>query len=297
VTNGRRHGMRGRTCVVTGASAGIGEATVAALAAAGADVVMVARDEGRAIAARDRIVARTPSARLRIELADLADLGSTRALSTRLTSNIDVLVLDAGTTTKTREITADGLERILAVDFLVGSFALTIPLIPKLRPGARIVQLAGIYHRHGHIDLDDLHFEHRAWTMASANAQAQLARVVWIAELAERLRPAGIVANAVHPGAVLTDAQRDAPWWARALIHTVARPAFVHADRGAEPVIHLACDDELAMTSGRFFNRARATALPPAAEDRALRRALWDRAAALTGVDSTPIASLDHRGG
>ena len=50
-------GISGRTCVVTGASRGIGLATARILCAEGARVLLVARDEARAIAAADECVA------------------------------------------------------------------------------------------------------------------------------------------------------------------------------------------------------------------------------------------------
>ncbi|UJR85348.1 SDR family NAD(P)-dependent oxidoreductase [Sandaracinus amylolyticus] len=274
-----------RIAIVTGASAGIGEATSAALAARGLRVVMACRDRGRAEQAAARIRARVPSAKLDVELVDLASLASVRAAVARLGAlpRIDVLVLNAGTTTKVRELTEDGLERTLAVDTL-GPFALTVPLLDRMRAGARIVQLAGIYHRRGELDLDDLSFASRRWSMLAANNQAQLARVVLAFELARRLDPAQVTVNAVHPGAVRTNAQKDAPRWAQLLMRTVARPFFVDADRGAEPVVRLALDPALARVSGRFFDRMDEAAANPIAHDAALGRALWDRACALTGV-------------
>lgn len=271
--------------MVTGASSGIGEATALGLAARGAHVVMVGRDALRCSEAAARIRAKAPDAKLSIELADLASLKSVGALVERLARlpSIDVLVLDAGVTTKVRESTEDGFEKILAVDFLVGSFALALPLIPRMPRGARIVQLAGIYHRRGHIDLEDLQLAKHPWTMSAANARAQLARVLFVVELAERVAARGIRVDAVHPGAVITNAQRDAPLWARVLIHTLARPGFVLPARGAAPVLRL-CEDPDLGVSGRFFDRMREAPLPPAATDRALRAALWERAEQLTRV-------------
>lgn len=287
--------VRGQRCVVTGSTSGIGEATARALAARGAQVVMVARDLERAHAAAARIRSDVPTADVAIEIGDLASLRSTRALVARLSTGapIDVLVLDAGTTTDRREVTEDGFERILAVNFLVGSFALAVPLSAHMPRGARIVQLAGIYHRRGQLDPSDLQYARRAWSMDAANAQAQLARIVFVAELADRLSRRGVTVNAVHPGAVLTTAQRHAPLWARVLIHTVARPAFVRPDRGAEPVVRLCTAAELAAVTGRFFDRAREAALPPAALDRTVRASLWEQASLLTGAQlGEPLADF-----
>jgi NAD(P)-dependent dehydrogenase (short-subunit alcohol dehydrogenase family) len=274
-------------CVVTGASSGIGEATARALASSGRRVVMLCRDPARANAAADRIRAEVPGAELAIEQVDLASLASVRACVARLRDGepIRALVLNAGTTTRVREQTEDGFERTLAVDFL-GPFALTLGLIERLRAGApaRVVQLAGIYHRRGTVDLDDLHFERGTWSMMRANNRAQLARVIFACELARRLEGQGVTVNAVHPGAVRTRAQESAPWWGKLLLRTVARPFFVDPDRGAAPVVRLVLDPSLEGTTGRFFDRDRDGGLCPAARDRTLARALWERAEQETRV-------------
>ena len=47
--------MKGKVCIVTGANAGIGKPTAAALAAAGATTVLACRDEARGGAALEEI--------------------------------------------------------------------------------------------------------------------------------------------------------------------------------------------------------------------------------------------------
>ena len=50
-------GLKGRACVVTGASRGIGRATARLLCAEGADVLLVARSEGQLVEAADESAA------------------------------------------------------------------------------------------------------------------------------------------------------------------------------------------------------------------------------------------------
>src|SRR5689334_1316332 len=65
--------MSGKTCLVTGASSGIGEATAAALAGMGANVLMVARDPGRGEQAAKKVrqVAGSAGGKVEVLMADL----------------------------------------------------------------------------------------------------------------------------------------------------------------------------------------------------------------------------------
>lgn len=284
--------MDARICIVTGASSGIGEATAAHLARLGNTVVMACRRIEGGEAAAQRIRARGSVTGALVPMAcDLASLRSVRAFAGAVLERyprIDALVNNAAVVPERREQTEDGFEHLLAVAFL-GPFLLTTLLAPRLRarPGARagrIVNLAGIYHRHGTLALDDLMFERRPWEMGAVNAQAQLARVAFTVELARRIPATECTANAVHPGAVRTHAQEHAPWWAKLLIATVARPVFVDADEGARPVVHLVGAPEVEGVSGQFFDRMLEADLVPAATDTALGAGLWECATALTGA-------------
>ncbi len=113
--------MRGKTCLITGANAGIGRETTAVLAAQGARILMVCRDDHRGETARDEILARVPGAQLELIQADLSTIGAVRKLVldvSRLTNRLDVLVSNAGLFSPRRTTTADGFETTFAVNHL-----------------------------------------------------------------------------------------------------------------------------------------------------------------------------------
>jgi hypothetical protein len=105
--------LRGRTAVVTGATGGLGEATVAGLAALGARVWLLGRDRERAEDSARQVRAVVPAAVLDVATADLASLGDVRRVSGEIAARadrVDVLVHNAGVQPAEYRRTDDGLE-------------------------------------------------------------------------------------------------------------------------------------------------------------------------------------------
>ncbi len=153
--------MKGKVCVVTGATSGIGQAAATAFAAMGAQISLVARSVEKAEATRRRIQQTTPSAQIDVFLGDLGVQADVRRIGAEMLerhSRIDVLFNNAGVTHLEYRETPDGIETTFAVNHLA-YFLLTLLLLPRLRetPGARIVNTASdAYKFGGALDFDDL---------------------------------------------------------------------------------------------------------------------------------------------
>ena len=135
--------IAGSTCLVTGATSGIGFETSLILAKRGARVIGVGRDPGRCADAAMRINAEAPNADVRFETADLSSQAAVRGLAARIRdreARLDVLVNNAGLFTFRRAESVDGIEMQLAVNH-IAAFLLTRELIPLLAaaPGHRDV--------------------------------------------------------------------------------------------------------------------------------------------------------------
>lgn len=127
--------------VVTGATGGIGRWIALGLARAGCRVIMVARDEGRADATRRWIVGQVPAAATEIVTADLSLMAHARRAGEEIGTrhqSLALLVNNAGLITRTRRVTAEGREAVLAVNHLA-PFVLTGTLdrffVPAAPPG------------------------------------------------------------------------------------------------------------------------------------------------------------------
>lgn len=275
--------MRGRTCLVTGANAGIGKETAAGLAGRGARVLMVCRNRGRGESALDQLRARIPGADLELVLADLSRLSSVLALIEeieRRTDRLDLLVSNAGVFSARRHETEDGLELTLAVNHLA-PYALVRGLESLLRRSApaRIVVVASSAHYRGTIAFDDLQLE-RGYGGWRAYCQSKLANVLFTAELARRLPAGEVTANAVHPGTVATKLllRGIVPKW-------LARPFTRTPEEGARTPLYAATASDLEGVSGQYIDDCRPREPSSVAQDEDVAAHLWTVSETLTNME------------
>jgi len=205
--------LHGRTAVVTGANGGLGLETARALAAAGADVVLAARNQERASEAKAQIEATAPEASLTIVKLDLGSLDSVKAAAEEILAaheTIDLLVNNAGVMGIPERRTADGFEMQFGVDHL-GHFALTARLLPALlgAPAARVVTVTSSAHHMGRaVDPENPNLEGRYGPWRAYN-QAKLANFHFGLGLHRLLSEAGVPAASLvtHPGLSNTELQ------------------------------------------------------------------------------------------
>jgi NAD(P)-dependent dehydrogenase (short-subunit alcohol dehydrogenase family) len=203
----------GRTAVVTGANGGLGLETARALAGAGAQVMMAARNQERAAEAMEQIRAGLPDASLQLVELDLGSLASVRKAAGEVLAThgtIDLLVNNAGVMGIPQQRTADGFEMQFGVDHL-GHFALTALLMPALlkAPAGRIVTVTSTAHHMGRAvnpDNPNLDGRYGPWR---AYGQAKLANFHFGLGLDRHLRGAGAPAASLvaHPGLSNTELQ------------------------------------------------------------------------------------------
>jgi NAD(P)-dependent dehydrogenase (short-subunit alcohol dehydrogenase family) len=192
--------LRGKTIVITGGHSGTGLEATKALASAGASVVALARDVGRA---RDNL---RGVANVEVEYVDLLIPESIQAFAEKFLASgrpLHVLINSAGIMGTPLERDRRGYERQFATNVL-GHFALTAQLLPALKRanGARIVNLASRGHRAGGVNFEDIHFERTEYSGMRAYAQTKTALILLTLKEDALWRAHGIRAYAVHPGPV-----------------------------------------------------------------------------------------------
>lgn len=277
--------MRGKTCMVTGASTGIGKEIARGLAAKGAHVILVCRSAERGEPAVKEIVASTGSDAVELLTADLASQASIRALAEefgRRHTRLDVLVHNAAVSQLQRTTTPDGLESVFAVNHLA-PFLLTHLLLPVLKESApaRIVTVASAAHA-GSLDFDNLQAE-KKFSFWDSYMRSKLANLLFTYELARRLEGTGVTANALHPGTVRTELARDLRGVSR-LIARLVSPLFLTPAQGADTAVYLASSPEVQGISGQYFVKRKSVRSKAISYDRKVQERLWDISARLVGL-------------
>jgi NAD(P)-dependent dehydrogenase (short-subunit alcohol dehydrogenase family) len=277
--------VEAKTCLVTGATSGIGKATARQLAELGHTVIAVGRDRARGEQAATELRARAPRSRVEVLVADLSRLGQVRTLAAQLHDRhdrLDVLVNNAGVATFRPQLTPDGLGVTLATNHL-GPFLLTNLLLDQLRHSApaRVVTVASDQHtRQRSILWEDLQPGHDCTYKAS-----KLLNILFTYELARRLAGTGVTANCLSPGFVRTNLGRQATGTFRVFLR-LARPFQTSPEAGAQTSVYLATSPAVAEVSGRYFEKC--TPVEPSAlsQDPAAAKRLWQLSTQLSGLDA-----------
>ena len=291
--------QHGKVAVITGANGGLGLASAKALAGRGAHVVMAARNQAKAIAARDEILAAHPAASLEIVELDLGSLASVEAAAQQIIAaheRIDILMCNAGVMALPQDTTVDGFDAQFGINVL-GHWAFVGHLMPIVltTPAARIVTLSSTAQHTGRaIDPENPHMRdtYEPWRMYG---QTKLAMRHFAVGLQERFDDAGVDAKALsaQPGLTNSDLQtttqaHGAGGVLGAASEKLVKAAGMSTDRGALSQLRAATDPDA--PGGGFYGPLFATNGPPVRKplirpgsDEAIR-VLWDVAERETGV-------------
>lgn len=255
VVPAREDDLLDRTCLVTGATSGIGRAIAHGLALRRAHVVVGARDLERGRRIAEEIGDDAANPRVEAVEVDVASRASVRRFADdfrKRFTKLHVLVNNAGCLSMEKRKTSEEVELTWATNVL-GVFQITRMLEDMLVSSApaRVINVASA--ELGGLDLDDVQFDRRRYGGMRAYRQSKQSVLMLTWTFARRLRGRGVTVNAVHPGLVRTPLVRGglmgAAW---RVIGLFARSP----ERGAETPVWLASSSALAEdTDGFYFDK------------------------------------------
>jgi NAD(P)-dependent dehydrogenase (short-subunit alcohol dehydrogenase family) len=143
---------------------------------------------------------------------DLADLASVRLAYGQLRESeatLDIAIAAAGVMASPERRVGPGWESQFAINHL-GHFVLVNLLLPLLSnaEGARVVSYSSAGHHLSDIQWEDMNF-HDNYDKWLAYGQSKTANVLFAVHLDAIAKNEGIRAFSLHPGAIITELQRD----------------------------------------------------------------------------------------
>ena len=237
--------MEGLT-IVTGATGGMGAAAVEALASQGRPVLMACRNAAKAETVRAAVLQRHPGATVEIGLVDLSSLESVRRFAESAPEGIAGLFNNAGTISRSGfQLSADGFESTFAVNYF-GPWLLTNLLLPKLAPGAAVVNMVSLSCKYVRFDEGALQASAEGFRQLSAYAKSKRALIAFTCELARRHPELRV--NMADPGIVGTDILNLGRWF-DPLQQAIFKPLCKKPAAGVAPALRAL----QAECSGHYF--------------------------------------------
>jgi NAD(P)-dependent dehydrogenase (short-subunit alcohol dehydrogenase family) len=193
--------LSGKTAIVTGGYSGLGLETARVLRAAGARVIVPARDLDKAAKALKDLDG------VEIETMDLLDPASIDAFAEKFLVSgrpLHILVNSAGIMACPLARDVRGYESQFATNHL-GHFQLVARLWSALcqANGARVISVSSWGHHYSPVVFEDPNFEQRNYDPWLAYGQSKTANILFALALDQRGKAEGVSAFSLHPGSII----------------------------------------------------------------------------------------------
>jgi NAD(P)-dependent dehydrogenase (short-subunit alcohol dehydrogenase family) len=282
--------MRGKVCLITGATHGLGLAAAMELTKRGAHVVIVGRDPLRISAAMRSLQENAPHSSADCLRADLSSLAAVRAMADQFRqryASLDVLINNVGGTFLHYQRTDDGFEYTWALNYL-SQYLTTRLLLEPLRQAAnvngaaRVIGVTSSMYRFARATFPP-QISARRFNGVLAYASSKRAINVFTCDMAERYRGTGITFNAITPGFVATGVASNNHGWGNLAMRVLNRFA-TPLDKGVRPIVHLASAPELRAVSGQYFVKFQQRAPDESCRNPLVRQQLWQVSSRMTDL-------------
>lgn len=238
-----------KTILITGATDGIGKQIAYELASQGNRIILHGRNEEKSSQTVVELKTRIPSAAIDHISADFDSLSNARDMAAAICERyerLDVLINNAGVYNTTWEISPDGYESNLTVNYLA-VYVLTKNLQNLLQNSvpARIVNVSSIAHKRGRIDLEKISDQPgEFFDSYKAYADSKLMLIYFTYCLADELSGTGVTVNSLHPGVITTKMLING-------FNMTGEDVLV----GAETPVYLATSPEVEGVTGKYFDK------------------------------------------
>ena len=250
-----------KTCLITGATDGIGKQTALELALQGFNLGLVGRNLEKGASVVSELIHETGNNSIRFHYADLSIMKSVQNLVVeikRTYETIDVLLNNAGAYFSKLKMTDEGFEKTFALNHL-SYFYLTTHLLEIVKHGipGRIINVASTAHKNTELDFEDIQGinDYKGWP---AYGRSKLMNIMFTYECHRRFEDSRVTFNCLHPGFVNSNFGNNNSGFARSSINLAKSIFAINVMMGAKTSVFLASADEVENISGKYFDKCKA---------------------------------------
>ena len=281
--------MKGKTCIITGATSGVGLEILKRISKGQGNSVIICRNRAKAETIKAELEFKY-NVNIDIYIADFKNLNQVREITQEIDrkyKNIDVLINNVGIHSTTKEYTSDGIEQVFCINHLA-SFLITNILLDKMIKSSpsRIIQVNSEGHRFNGLNIKDVNWKKRLYTGLRGYGAAKTAQLLTVWEFADKLKGTGVTINAVHPGDVRTNIGSNNGKLYNWFLHNVTWHSLKESQISGEAIYYLASDESLWGTSGKFFNLTIEEKPAKHALNRERGKAIWDISMKMVGLNN-----------
>lgn len=278
-----------KSCLITGATSGIGKAAAKELAKLGFDLILTGRSEQKGKEISDSLSKKfnVRSEFIRCDISSLSDVRNFAEIVKSKYNKIDVLINNAGSRFGDYQKSVDGIELTFATNHL-GHFLLTHLLLDLLKKSedARIINVSSATHYGKQIEVDDL-VSPREYNRSLVYGRSKLVNILFTYEFARRNTNPNISFNAVDPGGVATNFAKNEGLlrWLKHIGFYIAKRQLLTPRQGAGTVVYLASSDMIKGETGKFFFEKKETKSSEESYDTEKAKKLWELSEQLCGIN------------
>lgn len=279
--------MKGKVCIVTGASSGIGRRICIKLAEQGAVMLMLCRSKDKGLSVRDEIIKLTGNKNIELYICDISLQKSVRNAVRKIRtkySHIDVLINNAGILIFGREFTEEGFEKTAATNH-IGPFLLT-NLILKTNDPEKRCRIINVVSEGANTSKFDADFLKRDTEYKGIKAYtcSKKAQIYFTYRLAEKLKGSKATANCFYPGLVRTGLGRPEKGFFRfthSIMSVLLKSKFIPVEEAVRPGIFLAGSRKAENMNGCYLKNENGNFRVIKKYDRTVARKIWKQTSEL----------------
>lgn len=282
--------MNVKTCLITGATSGIGKASAFALAEAGNSLILTGRNMRRGKSVISSLKSKFKNQNFQFIAADLSSIRQVIQLADVIKLKyqvIDVLINNAGARFNKFQKSEDGIELTFATNHL-GHFMLTLLILELIKKSSsgRIINVSSSAHGSSSAEFT-MTDDSTAYNRKNAYADSKLANLLFTYELADKVKESGVTVNAVNPGGVLTNLGKNngyIAWLKHIVYHLFKRELQLPSD-AADTIVYLADSPEVAGITGKYFYKKKEIKSSPYSYNKETAAKLWNLSTRLCKMD------------